>query len=244
MSEIPDRGQKGPLKAGVSEIELKPPLGLATGDGAPSAKGHLTPLYVKALVLENGHDAVAVVTLDMLGIDRPDAQRAARLAQERSAKSRGGTGGVPAHGIIMACSHTHVAPSMLPTLHTYRTTFNPDFDAAAMQRERDWVDHVIDTIASVELDPFRKRQRAVAHVNNQGVIQTEPVKHDPCEGPGVDLQIWQVRRVVDEHIDQVRIVVEARLGVCQRWYAGVPHESHDIAVVVSGDLQFQSLIEF
>ncbi len=160
MSEIPDRGQKGPLKAGVSEIELKPPLGLATGDGAPFAKGHLTPLYVKALVLENGHDAVAVVTLDMLGIDRPDAQRAARLAQERSAKSRGGTGGVPAHGIIMACSHTHVAPSMLPTLHTYREAFNPAWDDAAKKRERDWVDHVVNTIADAVAEAMERRQEA------------------------------------------------------------------------------------
>jgi hypothetical protein len=131
--------QKGPLRAGVAEIDLKPPLGLATGDGAPFAKGHLTPLYVKALALSNDHDAVGIVALDLLGIDRPDAQRAARLVEERC--------GIPAHGIVMTCSHTHVAPSMLPTLHTYRTTFNPDFDEAAMRRERDWVDHVVESIA-------------------------------------------------------------------------------------------------
>jgi hypothetical protein len=131
--------KSGPLKAGVAEIDLKPPLGLATGDGAPVAKGYLTPLYVKALAFSNGNDEAAIVALDMLGIDRPDAMRAARLVEERC--------GIPAHGIVMTCSHTHVAPSMLPTLHTYRTTFNPDFDAAAMQRERDWVDHVVDTIA-------------------------------------------------------------------------------------------------
>jgi hypothetical protein len=131
--------KSGPLKAGVAEIDLNPPLGLATGDGAPFAKGHLTPLYAKALVLSNGNDEVAVVTLDMLGIDRPDAQRASRLVEERC--------GVPARGIVMTCSHTHVAPSMLPTLHTYRTTFNPDFDEAAMRRERDWVDHVVEAIA-------------------------------------------------------------------------------------------------
>jgi neutral ceramidase len=130
---------KGPLRAGVSEVELKPPLGLATGDGAPFAKGYLTPLYVKALVLSNGHDEVAVVTLDMLGIDRADALRAAGMVQERC--------GVPAQGVIMTCSHTHVAPSMLPTLHTYRETINPLFDEEAKRRERDWVDQVVRTVA-------------------------------------------------------------------------------------------------
>jgi neutral ceramidase len=132
------------LRAGVSEVELKPELGLATGDGAPCAKGVLTPLYAKALVLSDGHDEVAVVALDMLGIDRPDAIRAAQLVNERC--------GIPAHAIIMACSHTHVAPSMLPTLHTYRKTFNPNFDAQAAERERAWVDTVVETIADAVCD--------------------------------------------------------------------------------------------
>ncbi len=129
----------GQLRAGVAEVELKPELGLATGDGAPSAKGYLTPLYVKALMLANGEREVAVVTLDMLGIDRPDAQRAAVLAQERS--------GVPADAILMTCSHTHVAPSMLPSLHTYRRAFNPAWDEQAIARERAWVGVVVESIA-------------------------------------------------------------------------------------------------
>jgi hypothetical protein len=118
----------GQLRAGLSEVELKPMLGLATGDGAPQAKGQLTPLYVKALALSNGYDEVAVVTLDMLGIDRPDAIRAAELTSQRC--------GIPAHSIMLTCSHTHVAPSMLPSLHTYRAAFNPHWDERAVARER------------------------------------------------------------------------------------------------------------
>ena len=129
----------GQLRAGVAEVELTPPLGLATGDGAPEAKGFLTPLFVKALVLANGEDEVAVVTLDMLGIDRPDARRAAARAEAQC--------GVPADSILMTCSHTHVAPSMLPTLHTYRRAFNPRWDEGAIARERAWVDVVVDKIA-------------------------------------------------------------------------------------------------
>jgi len=129
----------GQLRAGVSEVELRPPLGLATGDGAPEAKGFLTPLSAKALVLANGFDEVAVVALDMLGIDRPDAERAAALVEKRC--------GLPARNIIMTCSHTHVAPSMLPTLHTYRQAFHPHWDDEAKGRERAWVDVVVQTIA-------------------------------------------------------------------------------------------------
>jgi len=144
----------GQLKAGVSEIELKPELGLATGDGAPQAKGFLTPLYVKALVLSNDHDEIAVVTLDMLGIDRPDATRAAHLVQEHC--------GIPAPSIIMTASHTHVAPSMLPALHTYREAFNPHWDETAKARERAWVDVVVKSIADAVCD-------AKAHVQEASI---------------------------------------------------------------------------
>ena len=152
--------KSGLLQAGVSEIELKPELGLMTGDGAPQAKGFLTPLYAKALVLDNGYDQVAVVTLDLLGIDRPDAIRAARLAHERC--------GVPAHGIVMTCSHTHVAPSMLPSLHTYRKAFNPYFDEQARARERAWVDTVVETIAEAVC-----QARAHAQDASIGVVTAE-----------------------------------------------------------------------
>ncbi len=150
----------GQLRAGVAEVDLKPPLGLATGDGAPEAKGYLTPLFVKALALDNGQDRVAVVTLDMLGIDRPDAMRAAQLAQERS--------GVPAANILLTCSHTHVAPSMLPTLHTYRRAFNPKWDEAAIARERAWVDVVVDSVAAAVAGAMRGMQEA-----SIGVVSAE-----------------------------------------------------------------------
>ncbi|NLE45285.1 MAG: hypothetical protein GX620_11235 [Chloroflexi bacterium] len=142
----------GELLAGVSEVELKPELGLATGDGAPEAKGFLTPLNAKALVLSNGEADVSVVTLDVLGIDRPDAARAAQLCEERC--------GVPAGSIIMTCSHTHVAPSMLPSLHTYREAFNPGFDAEAKRRERAWVDSVVEAIVQAVCEAKASQQAA------------------------------------------------------------------------------------
>lgn len=148
------------LYAGVAEIEMKPPLGLVTGDGAPRATGYLTPLYAKALVLSNSEDSVAIVTLDLLGIDRRDAQRAARLAEERA--------GVPASNIIMACSHTHVAPSMLPTLHTYREAFNPYWNEEARRREREWVETVVNVIAEAVA-----QARAVQRPASIGVVTAE-----------------------------------------------------------------------
>jgi len=129
----------GQIQAGVAEIALQPELGLATEDGASTATGYLTSLHVKALVLANGLEELAIVTLDAMGIDRGDALRAAVLASERS--------GIPAAHILIICSHTHVAPSMMTTLHTYRGTFNPRWDDAARARERAWVEQLVVTLA-------------------------------------------------------------------------------------------------
>jgi neutral ceramidase len=142
----------GRLQAGVSEIELKPELGLRTANGAPVARGHLTPLYVKALVLANGEDEVAVATLDLIGIDRADAIRAAKLASERS--------GVPEDGILLTCSHTHVAPSTRSTVNTSRQFFDPGFDEQAKARERAFVNTVVENIARAICDAKEHSQDA------------------------------------------------------------------------------------
>jgi len=129
----------GPLKAGVSEIEYKPPLGLMMADGAPVANGYLTPLYVKALVLANGYEEVAIVTLDLLALDQRDADRAAQLAGERC--------GVPRDNILITCSHTHVAPSSTPSSAAYRLAFNPHYNEQTRQRELAFVDMIVETVA-------------------------------------------------------------------------------------------------
>ena len=140
------------LRAGVSEIELKPELGLVMGDGAWQAKGYLTPLYVKALVLANGQDEVSLVTLDATGMDRPDTSRAAELISQRC--------GIPASGVAIVCSHTHVAPSMRPSVHIGRETFNPYWNEEAKERERAWVNKVIETIVNAVSDAKAHLQEA------------------------------------------------------------------------------------
>ncbi len=127
------------MRAGVSEIEFKPELGLMMGDGAPSARGYLTPLYVKAVVLADDQTEVAIVALDLIGMDLADTAQAARLASERC--------GVPADHILMTCSHTHVAPSSMPSGSAYQEAFNPHYNAETKRREREFVDMIVLTIA-------------------------------------------------------------------------------------------------
>lgn len=151
---------KGQLRVGIAEIDLEPELGLVTGDGAPVAQGQVTPLLARCLYLTNGSTEIALVTLDLLGIDRPDAIQAARLAEAQC--------GTPADAIMMVCSHTHVAPSMLPTLHTYRASFNPIWGEQSVNKERAWVDKVVKKIAQVVCDA-----KACQHEGSIGAINAE-----------------------------------------------------------------------
>ena len=67
----------------MSERALEPQHGLATGEGASEAKGFLTALFCKAVVPSADHDVIAVLGLDLPGIDRPDAILAEQLAYDR-----------------------------------------------------------------------------------------------------------------------------------------------------------------
>ena len=151
---------KGRLKAGVCEIDLKPEPGMMTGDGAPMAKGSKTPIMARALVFDNGQTSMAIATLDIMGIAREDTWRAGQLAHERC--------GIPADAVLTVCSHTHVAPSTLPTLHQYAGHFNRYFGEEMVAKEVAWRERVVQGIAEAV---------ATAHANRQdasvGVITTE-----------------------------------------------------------------------
>jgi len=118
----------GRLRAGVAEIEYKPPLGLMMADGAPVAKGYLTPLYVRALVLSNGLDEVGIVTLDLIGMDRADVAEAARRAHERC--------GIPPEAIMWSArtrTWRHPLPPVLhPTVRPSTPTSRPRRSSASV----------------------------------------------------------------------------------------------------------------
>jgi neutral ceramidase len=150
----------GQLRAGVAEVPLQPPLGLATGDGAPVAKGYGTPLHAKAIVLSNGENEVSLVTLDAMGIARDDVLRVTKQIEQRC--------GIPAEALMVACSHTHVAPSMEKSLHTYRRAFHPNWDEVAIARETAWVEQVLEGIATAVCQAKSKMQ-----VASIGVVSSE-----------------------------------------------------------------------
>lgn len=94
------------LHAGFHQQDITPPAGLDMGGFAlrpqPSA-GIYDPLFTKALILDDGHTRVAIVSCDLLGFstEYTDGLRGDIAA----------TGIVSADHVLIACTHTHAGPA-------------------------------------------------------------------------------------------------------------------------------------
>ncbi len=88
------------LTAGVAETEITPPVEPSlVGELAPRvASGVRTPLLAKALALSDGDCTLALVTLDLVGLRREDADRLAGLIAEQT--------GLDPDAVMLLCSHT------------------------------------------------------------------------------------------------------------------------------------------
>ncbi len=96
------------LRAGVSQIDITPPAGLAmTGYIARlgHAMGAHDPLYAKALVFDDGQRRAALISCDVLAFDRHFVA-ATRAAIERQT-------GFPGAHVLIACTHTHAGPATI-----------------------------------------------------------------------------------------------------------------------------------
>jgi hypothetical protein len=93
------------MLAGAARVSLEPPLGLPMVGFVrqwQAADGYGWPLEATALVLESGETRVALVGVDTVGIQSPEAD----ALRERV----GAAIGTPASNVLLNWSHTHLAP--------------------------------------------------------------------------------------------------------------------------------------
>ncbi len=94
------------LRAGAAAVDITPqqfPVNMPGGFSANMAEGAHDPLHARALLLDDGTTALALVVVDNLGVGREIAEEAKTLAAQRC--------GLAPEKILLAATHTHSAPS-------------------------------------------------------------------------------------------------------------------------------------
>jgi len=96
-----------PLYAGICETDITPPLGVWMCGYAFRPTGCVAihdPLYARAIVLDNGQESVAILAMDLLGLDFDVVDRV------RSGIS--GETGLKPESILLNATHTHGGPNV------------------------------------------------------------------------------------------------------------------------------------
>ncbi len=93
------------LRAGAARACITPPLGIRINGGVgPSLARHIhDDLFVRALVLDDGSNRLALAVVDTCLLDRPVFDEAKRLARQQA--------GLKPEQVMMSCTHTHSAGS-------------------------------------------------------------------------------------------------------------------------------------
>ena len=104
------------LRVGFGETDITPPDGLYMCGSLDPRKneGMTDPLQSHALVVESGDSRIAIVGVDLIGLPKA-------LSDEIIAEAAGRTG-IPAHAIMIACSHTHSGPYTAEGLYSSQVT--------------------------------------------------------------------------------------------------------------------------
>ena len=94
------------LRAGAAAVDVSPklfPLNMPGGFNANMADGVNDPLFARAVALDDGANALAIVVVDNLGVAQEVCDEAKALAAKRC--------GLAADKILISSTHTHSAPS-------------------------------------------------------------------------------------------------------------------------------------
>src|SRR5262245_13491847 len=93
-----------PFRAGAAAVAITPPLGIPMAGyySERGAQGVHDELYAKAIVMEQGGAAAAVVALDLIAAPR-DLVEDARSAIDRACRVRGAN-------VMISATHSHTGP--------------------------------------------------------------------------------------------------------------------------------------
>jgi hypothetical protein len=95
------------LKGGCSKVDITPPIGVwLSGYGARNkpSDGIIDELYSKALVLDDGQNKMAIVSVDLLWVPIKITNEIRKKVKEKI--------GIPEKNILICATHTHFGPKI------------------------------------------------------------------------------------------------------------------------------------
>lgn len=161
-----------PILAGAASRPITPDLGptsapvhLAGGAEGRIATGMRDELSARALVLEAGGGAVAIVVLDLYGLAGDDVERIRASIRARAPA-------MPFAGILVACTRTHSAPDA-----------TGQFTPSGVGVDAVWLEQVVRAAGDAVEEAWRARQPArlsfaVAHLPRLLTDARQPPRYD------------------------------------------------------------------
>jgi neutral ceramidase len=97
----------GEIRLGAAAVKITPPTGtpMAGYYHKRGSEGVLDEIYAKAVVLDDGKTAAAMVVCDLIGLPRGLVLDARRLVEQKT--------GIPASHVMISATHTHTGPLVI-----------------------------------------------------------------------------------------------------------------------------------
>jgi neutral ceramidase len=113
------------LKGGCSKVNITPPVGVwLSGYGGRDKPSDdiFDELYAKALVLDNGSDAVAIISVDLLWIPPQITSEVRAIVKDKT--------GISEQNVIVSATHTHFGPRIFSRMKLGPEAADNKVDAA------------------------------------------------------------------------------------------------------------------
>jgi len=119
---------RGALKGGCAKVNITPPVGVwlsGYGGRDKPSNGIVDELYTRALVLDNGNNRIAIISVDLLWIPLRMTNQVRQILKDKI--------GVPEQNVMICATHTHFGPKIYAGTKLGPQVSDNTIDASYMQ---------------------------------------------------------------------------------------------------------------